>query len=147
VNTAERFEAKYEPEPNSGCFIWIGARSKDGYGFITINNKMDRSHRVAWRLAGYVLLPGYQVLHKCDNRACVRVEHMFVGTNQDNVDDRMAKGGYLRGPRHPNARKTHCPHGHPYEGANLRINSSGGRICIICRDAYNKAYKHARLSS
>jgi hypothetical protein len=66
------------------------------------------------------------VLHKCDVRQCVNPDHLFLGSNADNVDDMVAKH------RHMNQRKTHCQNGHPLLPENLRAKKNGSRNCLIC---------------
>src|SRR5580658_4965203 len=87
----ERFEAKYMPEPNSGCWLWIAARDRKSYGVIgTANRRIDRAHRISYMLHhGY--MPENSVLHKCDTPECVNPDHLFVGTQKDNVQDMLRK--------------------------------------------------------
>lgn len=91
----ERFEDKFIPEPNSGCWLWMGAITRGGYGHIRkrVNNvnKMTRAHRVSYELYKGPIPEGLQVLHTCDNPICVNPNHLFLGTNQDNVDDKVSK--------------------------------------------------------
>ena len=89
---AERFERKTMWEPNSGCLLWIGAETGLGYGRILADDKVVNATHVAMRLAGRQIPDGQRVLHRCDNRYCVNVDHLFIGSNKDNVADMMAKG-------------------------------------------------------
>jgi HNH endonuclease len=88
----ERFEAFVVPEPNSGCHLWIGTRTGQGYGSLRVDGKMRRSHRIAWQMAHGPVPGGLQVLHQCDTPICVNVQHLFLGTIQKNVQDMIAKG-------------------------------------------------------
>lgn len=75
----------------SGCWIWVGSKDKDGYGYIKEKGKLVYVHRLAYRLNKGE--PGsFWVLHTCDNPPCVNPEHLFLGDVQDNVDDMIAKG-------------------------------------------------------
>lgn len=75
----------------SGCVEWTGRKDKHGYGLYKIKGKR----------------------HPCDVRNCINPDHLFVGTNLDNVKDMINKG------RHHNQRKTHCIRGHEFSGDNI----------------------------
>lgn len=97
---AERFSRFVEPEPNSGCWLWIGSRHGKGYGhFRTAHGAVEKAHRVAWRLFVGQIPDGKQVLHRCDVPSCVNPSHLFLGTNADNLADRQAKQRQARGSR------------------------------------------------
>lgn len=91
----ERFMSKVEPEPNTGCWLWTGSLFHCGYGQIQISSPRRvnaYAHRVAWELFRGEIPRGLQVLHTCDVRSCCSVDHLFLGTNQDNHSDKAAKG-------------------------------------------------------
>lgn len=92
IPTLAEIEAWSEPEPNSGCWIWLRSRDLKGYGHICVLGGVERAHRVAYIAAGGMIRRGRQVLHRCDNPPCVNPAHLFTGTNDDNVRDRCAKG-------------------------------------------------------
>lgn len=84
----ERF-LKYVEKTNY-CWNWIGATSKKGYGQFAVNRKTTLAHRVAHKL--WKEDPNkLQVLHTCDNPKCVNPDHLWLGTNKDNVNDRVNK--------------------------------------------------------
>lgn len=87
----ERFEEKYIPEPNSGCFIWVGSIGRDGYGKMGDGPHTLAAHRVSWGLNKGKIPSGQNVLHKCDVRRCVNHEHLFLGTKKDNTQDMIKK--------------------------------------------------------
>lgn len=74
------------------CFVWTGARFRNGgYGAISYRLRPVRAHRLAWFLAVGVW-PKKKILHRCDNPSCVRVEHLFEGTQGENMADKVSKG-------------------------------------------------------
>jgi hypothetical protein len=111
IATIERFESYVIPEPNSGCHLWMGATVPDGYGsfYWPFDGRYSlKAHRAAWIIYVGPLQDEIQVLHHCDNPPCVNVDHLFCGTNADNVADRCAKGrsACLKGSENPRAKLT-----------------------------------------
>lgn len=92
MGTIEYIEANTMPEPNTGCWLWLLAVDKDGYGLGKFGGrKMRRAPRAVFEaLRGPTT--GFQVLHRCDTPGCVNPDHLFLGTNQDNVNDKVRKG-------------------------------------------------------
>jgi hypothetical protein len=74
------------------CRIWIGSKDKHGYGEIQYKGKKWATHRLAYHLVNGSIPDGMDILHKCDNPPCCKPEHLFPGTQKDNVDDMMKKG-------------------------------------------------------
>lgn len=77
------------------CWEWTANISKFGYGNFYLKGDSGRSHRIAWRLTFGEIPDLMHVLHKCDNRKCVNPAHLFLGTEQDNSDDKFSKGRHI----------------------------------------------------
>lgn len=108
----EAFEDNFIPEPNSGCWLWTGAifKRRGGYGAFThtpSNTIVKRAHRVAWKLyknMGFDLAKSVHVLHTCDNPICVNPDHLFLGDQISNMEDKSFKGRQGHAANHPNFR-------------------------------------------
>lgn len=90
---AERIEGKFERGP--GCWEWIAGLTRTGYGKIGGGpNESDTplAHRVMYEMTYGPVPEGMYVLHRCDVPSCVRPDHLFLGTQKDNMDDMQAKG-------------------------------------------------------
>jgi len=108
---------KYEPldlrfwrkvNKTDGCWLWTAMTDASGYGRIQIGRVAALAHRVSWEMANGPIPAGRQVLHHCDNRPCVRPDHLFLGDNAANVADRVAKkrSRGAVGVRNPKAKLT-----------------------------------------
>jgi hypothetical protein len=92
----ERFDAKYTPEPNTGCWLWFGAVDGCGYGKMMVKGVLKGAHRLSLILTGVEIPAGAYVCHKCDNPCCVNPEHLFIGSPRDNTKDAFKKGRIVR---------------------------------------------------
>lgn len=89
--TKERLFSKTALASN-GCIEWHGCANQKGYGMMVYKGRIHAAHRVSWQLHFGEIAEGLLVLHHCDNPCCVNPDHLFLGTNQDNMDDMKSKG-------------------------------------------------------
>lgn len=130
----ERFDAKWIPEPNSGCWLWEAFTNAGGYGQMTIGKRSDGTilaHRAAWIIYRGDIPEGLGVLHRCDNPPCVNPDHLFLGTEKDNMQDcsrknRVNKTIKLRGVDHANSKLN--------EAAVRHIRSTRGNTAALAAE-------------
>jgi hypothetical protein len=83
------------------CWNWSRKVDAEGYGRFRVGGKQHRTHRIAWAIkTGSLPEQGIYVLHRCDNRMCVRPDHLFAGTHLDNIADMLSRGRGSKPPRH-----------------------------------------------
>jgi hypothetical protein len=96
-------------QKGDGCWLWTGSvnHARGGYGQVKYGKKHYRAHRLAWLLTFGEIPDGMKVLHRCDTPACCRPDHLFLGSQTDNIHDMLEKGRHVtptrawRGPTHP----------------------------------------------
>lgn len=141
LTVREQLEKYSVPDPNSGCWLWIRYQNKDGYGKLNVGNKVRFSHRVSYEIYKGSIPKGMNVCHKCDTPACINPDHLWLGTQRENIIDMFKKG---RAIRKINSgcfkQKTNCHKGHELSGNNLRVYG-GQRVCWICNIERQKKYR------
>ncbi len=96
IPVKEKFDRHWLGEPNSGCWLWDGAGSPNGYGQFSVGYGKTAqkigAHRASYIIHCGTIPDGMQVCHKCDVKCCVNPTHLFVGTAKDNMQDASRKG-------------------------------------------------------
>jgi hypothetical protein len=108
-SVCRRFMGKVMPVPEAGCWLWEGYTDKKmGYGMFWFGESMILAHRMSYWLFVGRIPKGAHVCHKCDVPSCVNPNHLWLGTNADNVADKVRKGRQSRmaGRQHPGAKLT-----------------------------------------
>lgn len=91
-NTLQNFWEKiFFPIDSYGCWMWIGTTGTDRYGVFVINRKPHRSSRLMWEIRYGEIPSGFCVCHACDNPRCCNPAHLFLGTQGDNIKDKVDK--------------------------------------------------------
>lgn len=99
---SRRLEYRSVPEPNTGCLLWTASVDGCGYGTIRCGEKVLRAHRVAWEVENGPIPDGLLVCHTCDTPCCINTKHLYLGTDQTNMEDRAARWrGYRNGSTLP----------------------------------------------
>lgn len=108
-HTVESLLERAVPEPNTGCWLWLGGIA-GGTGYPTVRNGNGNAgaHRLMASLVYGPIPPGMDACHRCDVRACVNPQHLFLGTRRENLADMRRKGraNDPKGVRHPKAKLT-----------------------------------------
>ncbi len=110
----KRFEAKFTKKGTNQCWLWSAATVQNGYGQVRFKNKAYLAHRASYLLYTGNIPSGMKVCHSCDNRLCVNPNHLWLGTQKDNLHDMWSK---KRG-RGNNKVLTKCKKGHEFTEEN-----------------------------
>lgn len=119
-----RFEAKFSPEPNTGCWLWHAFTSTGGYGIFFLRGDYIVAHRASYEHLRGSIGAGLSLDHLCRQRCCVNPDHLEPVTHRENVRRGLA-GARQRA-------QTHCIHGHPFDDTNTRVTRAGKRKCLAC---------------
>jgi len=110
----------------NGCCVWTGSVDSNGYGQLRTGNRgyIERASRLSWEFTNGPIPEGLFVLHTCDNPPCVRPEHLWLGTQSDNMLDASRKG---RKNRPPGDLRNHIPRGEEM-GAIVKLKEPDIRV-------------------
>jgi hypothetical protein len=148
-----RLWARVEKAEGDACWEFNGALSRNGYGHLSRGDgTFVAVHRLSYELHFGEIPAGMLVCHRCDNRRCVRPDHLFLGTPRDNVGDAWAKGRMRSGEFKP---LTHCRNGHELTERNSYVYRRAGangrplvmRACRECRLAAGRRHYHKRTAN
>ena len=129
LSIEDRFSEKVDK--SGTCWIWIGAKTKSGYGNFFVGPGNMRAHRFSYLAQNGAIPPGMQLDHLCRNPICVNPLHLEPVTNKEN--GRRGLKGILR---------TSCIHGHPYTPENTVTRKRGDRECRICHREQDWRRRH-----
>lgn len=155
-SVAERLKDGSVKNESTGCIEWVKHINPDGYGMLWFNRGANRSHRVSWIVHNGEIPEGMHVLHKCDNRKCINPEHLFLGTNADNVADKVSKDRQARNnaPKGEDSGKTiltnddvlmikhYIKRGDTYRSLAMLFGVTIGTICNIKK---GRSWSHLEL--
>ncbi len=133
LSIAERIDINVDK--SSGCWIWLLDTLPYGYGKIKVEGKTKRAHRVSWEEFNGQIPEGMCVLHNCDVPACVNPEHLFLGTQADNMRDMKQKSRWRGRFSGVNS----CKLGHTFSST-----PSGKRVCKICENKRHRDQYYRR---
>lgn len=92
LSLSETFDYFMPGIPGADCWEWAGSRNRAGYGVVRMTDSSFPAHRVSYELFIGPIPEGWCVCHRCDNPPCCNPNHLFVGTKDDNNQDKVAKG-------------------------------------------------------
>ena len=153
ISLLERFEQKYIPEPNSGCWLWTACVNRLGYGTIGVGSRSDGSlrtavpaHRVGYELYRGSIPDGLTIDHLCRVRCCVNPDHLeAVSQGVNTLRGRSASS--------LNAAKTHCPRGHEFNESSVQFFTGktgqrlSHRVCRECNRTYQRLWAAKQRSA
>lgn len=119
ITMGDRYRFWAKVAVTEGCWEWRAGRFRNGYGKFRLGNRQVTAHRFMWVDTHGEPRQGLVIDHICENRTCVRPDHLQLLTNAQNI-------------RRTTDRITRCPQGHEKTPESTRINANGYRICIPC---------------
>lgn len=108
TQTVFRFYSKVK-KLDSGCWDWLGSKTRTGYGYFHLENRTNKAHRVSWIIHNGAIPRGAFICHHCDNPSCVNPKHLFTGSALDNTRDMISKkrNNFSMGGKHSHPGELH----------------------------------------
>ncbi len=140
INEISRFWNKVNKHSNifgennkypTECWLWIGSLNQDGYARFWFNGKIIMGHRYIYEITFGAIPTNLTIDHLCRMRHCINPDHLEAVTHKENILRGIGCTAIA-------SRVTHCPHGHPYNQENTRINHKGARECKICYKVWRR---------
>jgi hypothetical protein len=140
----KRFEISVIPEPNTGCWLWMGKMDARGYGMMGYGGSDAHATRISWMLRHGAEPPSDRLMcHRCDNPPCVNPDHLFVGTTKDNIHDCWRKGrGSVNVRRKDGSRPRSLK---PHEVLEIRAKHAAGATTKALAEEYGMTPTNMRF--
>ena len=134
-----RFEKKFIPEPNSGCWLWLDCLNRGGYGVFYNGTKNVLAHRFSYERVHGAIPKGKELDHLCRVPCCVNPDHLEAVTHKENV--RRGRAGQVAILR--KMERHSCRNGHLFSEDNTYHHPDGSRVCRTCERARKRIFQRA----
>ena len=129
----ERFMHLVSPEPNTGCWLWFGSGTQNGYGQFWISSRRSQvAHKFLYESIHGPIGHGLNLDHLCRVRCCVNPNHLEPVTRAENLRRSPIRTAGAQASAKARAAQSHCKRGHEFTQENTYLNQ-GKRYCMDCR--------------